>query len=890
MKNSKSLAILSVIVILLSFCFSQNIFAAETTEKLAQRNSEAVEFLQSVGAIEGDWSAMELTATVKRSDAAQYLAVLLKDGMLLEANTDPAEDVKLNKDYAKAVYNMILQGIIPTENGKFKPSDYFTFSDMRYALCKMLGYTEYIETLGLDENQINILVSDAGIFQGVAYKENSPMTKAEFAVILKEALMAKMLDKEITGDDVYFKSDVPMLERYLSVEVHRGIIKANKYTSIADMEGLGVDEVLLDDMRCSVGTTNAADYIGCKVEAYVKADKDTDINTILRIDYRNCKVLVIDCEDINFNNSQFSVENISYIDDKGRDRQAKVSPTADFFYNNRVCVPDEADFQINNGTVTLISNENNNMYDVVKIKSYENYVVDYVDTKNAIVYDKILDASGNQRTLDLSADDKVLLSLCRVNGRDMNVSDLKRGNVISVYKSKDGGYVDAVVSTDVAEGMITYIDPSDVRTVIHIDDAEYKFFMLGQDWGVNSNLYPKFGVGGIFYLDANGFIAYAEYTSGVGLQYGFVTGTEMDVFGQEAFICIIDEDGLERVLSIPEKGIKINDYANNVSTKTSPEDVCAMFSNNHQLVQFQATSGGKIIKLNVAEPLASGEMYNTDEFTLAVDFGESECTYKYAANAFVKSAGSSTVNAAIGNNTKVFVIDSVESSKLAGKNDVHVYTSSQINKQVTVKDVKYYDVDKTLTAKVLVYVLTDTVTQEQGMLQNICIFDSVRECWDSETGETYKELSVYRKGQEESYRIAENYSMPVCSKGDMLAVYQNFYKEISKVYNIKEEIGNGYEFVLHGSEVYTSRAYFGKAHLMGASNERMAIFRDDLSSTQSLYLNSPTIYEITQEGGRAEVNTKASLSMVPETLTPQEGSLIYFFANEGKVYDIVIYR
>lgn len=889
MKIFKNL--LQILMGFMCFCTSQNVFAADNTEELAIRNREAVEFLQSIGAIEGDWGDWALTSTVKRSDAAQYFSVLLKEsrGLLLPSSA-PAKDVKINKDFAAAVYNVMLYDIIPAQDGKFNPNGYFTYGDMKYALCSMLGYNEFAEYTNGNEAQINNLVASAGFFKQVQYRENSPMTKADFAIVLKDALMSKMIYKEPDGEQTYefdTTSDVSMLEEYLSVEVYKGIIKANKYTSTASTDGLGTDEVILGDMRCAVGNTNAADYIGCNVKAYIKINEDDDINTILNIDYENCNILVLDAANIEYDDSDSSIERIVYTDARGRIKKAKISSDADFFYNNVVCVPDKSDFKINNGNITLISNGNDNNYDVVKITAYENYIVDYVDTKNNIVYDKIKDKGGNQRTIDLSDTNKTFFRMQRTNGRPVEVQDLKRDNVITVYASKDGRYIDAMVTSDVITGAIDKVDSSSNRTSLWVDDEEYKFFFIGNDWGSNNDLRPQVGLSGTFYLDAQGFIAYAEYST-LEFKYGFIIGMGMEPADSSVVMRLVDEDGQQRTLTIPEKGIKINNYNNSVQERTSAEQIYNMLSDNHQLIQFIANSDDKVVKMNIAGALGDGELYNTDEFVLAEDLGNSNCTFNYSVYAFCASG--SKPKATMISSTKCFVIKNVEDARLAKRGDVTVCDASALNKQVAVHGVKYYDVDKSFSAGAMVCVLNTDVSGETGFVGNICLFDNIKTCADLETGDIYSEISVYKGGKQVTYRVAENYELPEVEQGDILAIYLDYDKNVHKVHNVNKEIGAGSSLVLHGGDVYGSRVYFGREYMVGASKERLAMFKKDISDAKVLRLMTPTIYEVKRGGRKAEINPKASFSMVAETLEPREDSLIYYYSNEGYVYDIVIYR
>ena len=160
-------------------------------------------------------------------------------------------------------------------------------------------------------------MNNAKLFDGVNYKANMPLTKTEFAIILKNALHAEMIYQNNYSPDVVSfnkNSGIAMMQEYLGVIKYEGIITATPYSSLSGSNGCQDDEVVLGNMRCKINSTNAADFIGCPVEAYVKVyDEIEKINDILIIDYKSgTKMLEIAAEQLMPTANGFRVTNIIY--------------------------------------------------------------------------------------------------------------------------------------------------------------------------------------------------------------------------------------------------------------------------------------------------------------------------------------------------------------------------------------------------------------------------------------------------------------------------------------------------------------------------------------------------------------------------------------------------
>lgn len=917
-KKFRIVAVLLVIMLSCS-CFAPVTFGAEALSK-AELTQESMDYLLGIGAITKSYTGKDFITTMTRKDMAAILANLIRVNHVMPTpSADPAEDVKLkNAELAHNVFIMTAYDVMPKdENGKFRPDAYATYSDVKYAFASLLGYINYAKATGLGEAELNKLIARTDLFENVNYGEDEYLTVADFLIVLKNAVDEEMIYQTLfSGTKVEFdkNTDVTMMEEYLNITQYEGMVTANKHTSIFEPSGLDTNQVLIEGYLVYTGDTNVADYIGTTVNVYVKEDPKTEKGTVIMVDYaEDTKVLTISAEDLMADSSSFSLTNITYADEKGKLKSAKASATANYFYNGRMCDIKEEDFEINNGTVTLISNDGGSTYDVVKIDTYENYIVDYVveDGDNVLVYakpEKIDEKTGNYITkmLDLSetGEDGIrYIDIRRPNGRVVKASQLKNGNILSAYVSKDGGYIKAVLSTTIVEGEVTGIDESDVRTVFSINGADYSAYFFGTDWSyagdIYADMYPRMGSEGEFYIDASGYIAFIE-PKVVTTRYGFVTGVvQENSMSQEVKIQLLDEDGYVVELDIPEKGIKINNYDGTVSY-TKPSDVYELLSDNDQLVQYSVNSDGRLKKLNVAQDVAGSpgavlDSYNDRAFTYDNYIGSATWsgTY-YNFDSKPLRAPTST--------TKIFMLEagSVESTskgidvKVDG---VYTTTLGKIKDGTSLSDIRYYDLDDALTAAVMVATVPEFDSTKANADQRMYVFDEISRKLDEE-GNEVANVSLWYNGAKKSYVLDENAAVDKFSKGDVAAVYFNLDNEITKISNITKEIEDGNltgkaTYNRGGSEEY-AYGYIGKAYVVSYNNERMVYVQsiDDAvtkETLKSIYLRSPIVYEVSEGDRDVEIKT-SSLANMPKTQEPDENSLIYFFSNQGRVFDIIIYR
>ncbi len=394
---------------------------------------------------------------------------------------------------------------------------------------------------------------------------------------------------EPVGDDVIVEEDLLVQQGYIKI---RGVVTENAYTcldcwkTIDTSEEETVEIVITDafetankdfqpdDYGCYeirdylVGNTNAADFLGMSVIAYVKkVDDDYEIISIVADPTRN-NILEIDLTQFNQINSQGRFEYFKSADAKTA--TAVVISGADVVFNNeggyRVTdiFGDEVangGATLNGGKITLIDNDTTYGYDVIFVEIAETAVVDeaeegYVAFKEMTAFTGLMDL-----TID-EDDENVIISITK-DGEAVAASALKEWDVLSIIANDDGSYIKAEVITNKIIGVIKSVSRS------YTSETGYAYTIGGTKYDVAAGAYGIadlcIGAGGTFYIDKYGKIAafnedYALAT-GQSINYAYVTAATLDADvltgANTALIQMVTDEGLA-VFNIKATNAKIN--------------------------------------------------------------------------------------------------------------------------------------------------------------------------------------------------------------------------------------------------------------------------------------------------------------------------------------------
>ncbi len=192
------------------------------------------------------------------------------------------------------------------------------------------------------------------------------------------------------------------------------------------------------------------------------------------------------------------------------------------------------------GSVKLLDNDGDNKYEYIFVTSYETKVVDAVFGQNKKIGMKI----GS--TIDLSnhIDEKEGYTYSiTLDGKKIDISDLKEYDVISVASSFTGKNIEIIVSRNVVEGSVESIES-------HINKLKEVYKIAGKEYRISNiastGYYPLINIDteGYFYLDAFNRIAMTEaYT--ISGTVAFITNLEsyIDSNEEKYIVYLLNSDG-----------------------------------------------------------------------------------------------------------------------------------------------------------------------------------------------------------------------------------------------------------------------------------------------------------------------------------------------------------
>ncbi len=643
MKN-RIISLVIAVCVLSSCLMAVPAYAAEK-----QNYSRAAMFLTGLNIMEDDpdtgmfWD----DCIVKRFEIAQILCNLF--GYEAKVGSERIFD-DVSEDDRAYVETVVRNGLMSGySEGNFGPDDYVTYEQILKVFVEIIGGKDYAKMLGGFPSGYLTAAKRLGIGTGLSLAATDAVRRIDVANIIYDTMHIDMIQlKGIQGDYASYGivEGRTLLSELLDVEIEEGIVTAIDSTKINDKNlGTGEAQVVVDGVLIDDPDGIADEYLGCSVRAYVKMKKGFDRGTLIYVEeaYSN-NVIEIEGENI----ISASLNNISYYDQNGKSRDAKVSVGTDMVLNGKaVKIKDEISrvkksYDI---AVKLVDNDGDNTFDFINVLEYNHYAVTSVDTENEKIY-----LSYGKGSLELKD------NFARVfyNGEKCRLEDIEAGMVLSVATSdEEKGKAIRIEATD--DNVL-----GSVETVTQKGDSDY-VSIQGELYRISdeakalarSGKIPEIilGLSGQFYLNVKGDIVCVEKNSASGsIGYMIDMGYEDGTFGEKTlFVKLFTEAAKIEILTATErikinngeavKTYKIKDFAgsadyNDVVTNTVDK----------QLVLYEANEG--IIKsLTYCKNL---EAYNADEFSLDKDYVDNPIS--------ASRTGVYDDKYSIDNATKVFVV------------------------------------------------------------------------------------------------------------------------------------------------------------------------------------------------------------------------------------------
>ncbi len=556
----KKIMTLCICLVMLYCCAGTVCAYSDVTD---DNNVEAINFLSAHGILNG-YEDGEFKPS-KNVTRAEFVTMIMKIQNLGSVGADDMTYYSdVTKDYwALADINMATSSrlISGYEDGTFRPEESITVTDTAKILVCLLGYRDFAEGSGGYPDGYTKIAVDNGIFNNIKTQYGKYATRDDVALMLYNALEANIAEWDGSG---YSITDKNLLNAKLKVFKRTGVITATKYAEIVPARTLFDDEIAIDNVIYKITDKFMHELVGYCVDFYVKDEDGQLVITYYSVDENENQSMLIQREDINYEDC--TVSEFSYYDENDKSRTVKLD--TDYVTKNGVSVylVDKSVFDITDGNVLLIDTDEDGEYENIFINSVKNIIVGRINKKDKIITDEFL----SSKKLELSDDDKTVT--IRYNDEEIKFEDIIEGDIITYTESDER--VVAYVSRSVVSGLIeTVHNEGNSMTLVMDDENEYKmssecFLELEKTAGKKKAIVPDMRVK--LYLNVYNEIAQIELEGVDNEKYAFLVSAYYDIVADEAILTIWPEDGSVQKFVVDDR-INLKDGTS--GKKVTPEEL-----------------------------------------------------------------------------------------------------------------------------------------------------------------------------------------------------------------------------------------------------------------------------------------------------------------------------
>ena len=442
-------------------------FADMADVQAVSEYTEAEELFMSLGIInDGTYSAGTKLTRAEYASIIARTARLVDDsnnewqeenfGAMASGTVEPTvsafTDVDPANEHYKAIVAVRNAGYMNgVGSNLFAPDLQLITSEAVKVVVDMLGYGDFAKANGGYPHGYISAANRLKLLTGVSVGYNQFITQSDIITILYNAM--EIAVGELNGiSDGYVVTkggDDTFMKKIMGIDKTEGQLTDNGITSISGASVLKSDYMIIGGVRVK-HTANSAkfrEYIGREVEAYYDVT-DENVNKLIHVIPTDDAVVIEAADFAGYNGGV-----ITYYDGSRQD-SINIGRNAPMIYNGaRVINYTPADFNIEDGTITII--ETSNAGYIAVVEDYKSMLVSMVSADNGDVYNKLnFSPIGSEiKSVNLIAgEDFEVVDIYDQSGNILSISDIKPGDVLSVMKSRNGEYVKAIVCRDVVAG------------------------------------------------------------------------------------------------------------------------------------------------------------------------------------------------------------------------------------------------------------------------------------------------------------------------------------------------------------------------------------------------------------------------------------------------------
>ncbi len=681
-------------------------------------------------------------------------------------------DVADGSKYKNAIGSAVMLGLMRgTDQYMFEPDRAVVYTEaIKVTLC-LLGYEWMSEANGGYPSGYIKTAAQTGLSRGV--QNTDSMSGAAVVKLLYNALDTEMLIPTGFGKDISYESyeDRTLLTERLKLEKVSGIVTAIPKTELYGEASLNDDEIMIDEIRVRYENYRE-DFLGMNVTAYCDTDSSDEPRNAVYIGVSGKNgLLEIDGGDVSYSDGVFT-----YYDENDKQKRASVSSGAAVIFNGKALEDPDFDMEKtapDEGRVTLIDNNGDGKYEVIKVRSHYNIRVQSTDTRNNIIYDK---DGGSIKTADITNwyfyDKDGKKSALKSRREDTVLAVEKSGSTVTFYEGQGtiGGTADRVYAKKIV-----------------VDGVEYKLSK-----SLKESDKPGAGESGTFYLDAYGKIAFFDKNMQgtlTGLILGAKLTEEIETSVKIKLFNIMSEIGTYEVadkITLDGESVKLTDKTENGENRIMKRLADGAANENAELTE--SVKYGQVIRYRLNSKNEIKEIDTTVK-TAEEDNNSLQIVTNAQMSFFKRDGMNFGGHTLIDGDTIVFQISLPMQNP---EDDVKLTSSSAFSDNIseTVEGLSFTD-EKIISDVIMVYKAYGSGEIPTNNLEML-----VDECGSALSGENVlSTVSGYYNGSYVTYAVKDSASIDsALNTGDLIRFDSNDKSEITKITHVYRAADNSFGY------------------------------------------------------------------------------------------------
>jgi len=650
-------------------------------------------------------------------------------------------DVPAGSKYEQAVETALTYSLI-SKGDNFRVNDTIKLNEAIKIIVGVLGYSYVAEIQGGYPYGYMNVAEERNLLNNVGIKEE--ITKEDMALLLYNMFMSEVADVEYKGANLsaHKAGDDILLEVLHGVYSTEGIITKNSVTSYDLSYSYTKEDLTVEVEGKAYGCETDIDkYFGMNCIVYY--NEDNGIVAAYPKNNNEVKILSENVTDVEAVRLTYEEEN------SHREKHIRIDENYLEVYNGMTAKADINHILESSGTIRLLDNDDDNVYEVIFIENFT-----YVKVKNIDTIDKLIEdfhSSDNNIPLD---EDSVKLSVCDSEGNAVRPADIKPKDVLQVKKSFDKSLVSIEILSDASAGRISSVT-NDGEIII--DDEIYKISSYAQKY---CDDVKKPGKSVNYYVGFNNEIAYID-SSLQEFVYGYLI--------KALYVDDAEESAVIRVFT--EAGI-FSDYklANKVNYNGETKKFSVIYDDlkktDEQLIRYKLNSDGLVMAIDTAQTV-NMETVSTEDLMKEKKEENSLTKHEWTETEYIyRSNGTFGVNFNA-SDAIVFLVPVVDGTEnvvdTQAKKDFEISTVSILNSGSRYSYFEVYDVDEYGCANVLLAYNVARNNAPYSFYSNMSnqynygMISDIRES-ASPDGDLGKTLTVFSSGKFNEYFLAEDIS------------------------------------------------------------------------------------------------------------------------------------